>query len=528
MHAVVIGQGAAGLTAALVLAQQGVEVTSISKTQPGKATSTIYSGGGFTLGVGGLSPDEHKNMTLRTGRNLNAPELLEIFTQEAPSIVTFLRESGVPFAVHHGGISLQKDPSFPLLGGKSLIDALYKMCVHSGVNFLPNAIVTRLLTDCRGICGIEWLQRKTKEISILSADSVVMATGGGGAMYERTDNPPRITGDGYMLALHTGCHLVDMEFVQFYPIGIDVPGGAHWFIDLGIIDIARLTDTNGEPFLDTLLKQEGLSSGRDANLFARDKCSVAIALQNKKSQAFLHLEDIPKESWENDEYLRTIMRMFPKSSPPWQNPVPVSPIQHYFPGGIRIGPNAETEVPGLFACGEVTGGVDGANRVGGNALTNCIVFGIRAGKSAAAYAKGMVPPSMKRVEEVCADEVRVPASIIPRVTDWLNNKGSTVSPRYVRESIQEYSSKYLLPVRSGKELIEAKERLYALSELIGAQRAESEAELLLAAENVGLWHTAASVTFAAYAREESRGPHFRTDFPEENPIWERNIYIRMA
>ena len=527
MDATVIGQGAAGLTAALVLAKEGIKVTSMSKTQPGKATATIYSGGGFTLGVGGLSTHEHKNMTLRAGRNLNVPELLDVFAQEAPSIIPFLRHSGVPFSIRRGGIGIQRDPHFPLLGGKPLIDALHKMCVDSGVNFLPNAIATRLLTDDRGISGVEWLQRQTGNISVLGAKSVVLATGGGGAIYERTDNPARITGDGYMLALDAGCHLLDMEFVQFYPIGIDIPGGAHWFIDLGIIDLARLTDADGEPFLDALLKQEGISSGRDANLFARDKCSVAIALQNRKSQVLLHLDDIPKESWEGDEYLRTIMHMFPKSSPPWETSVPVSPIQHYFPGGMRIGPNAETEVPGLFACGEVTGGIDGANRVGGNALTNCIVFGIRAGQSAASCAKGGQLAPIKLEDSAYENEVFIPALRVPTVRDLLRNDDSHVTARSMRREIQQYSAKYLLPVRSREELTKAKEDLKALSELLHLQNCESETDLLLAAENVGLWYTAAAVTFSASARAESRGPHFRTDFPEENPSWERNIYIRI-
>lgn len=526
MDAVVIGQGAAGLAAALVLSQEGVGVTSISKTQPGKATCTVYAGGGFTLGVGGLSTQDHKDATLRTGRNLSVPELLDVFAQQAPSIIPFLDHVGVPFSIHRGGLSIEKDPSFPLLGGKPLIDALYNKCVANGVRFLPNTIATKLISHDKGICGVEVLKRQTGSISIIDAQSVVLATGGGGALYERTDNPPRITGDGYMLALNAGCHLLDMEFVQFYPIGIDIPGGAHWFMDLGIIDIARLTDANGDPFLDTLLKQEGISSGREANLFLRDKCSVAIALENRESQTLLHLEDIPKERWENDDYLKTIMRMFPKSNPPWQGPVPVNPIQHYFPGGIAIGPNAETEIPGLFACGEVTGGIDGANRVGGNALTNCLLFGIIAGKSAAAHAKGENIQPLKLGERTT--RIGISKLQISPLSSCLKCKENGVTPKFVRQSIQGFASQHLQPVRSEEQLRTGISDLDMLAELVNRQVACSPREVLLCAENLGLWCTAAAVAFSAYARQESRGSHFRTDFPEENPAFEKNIYIRMG
>ena len=176
--------------------------------------------------------------------------------------------------------------------------------------------------------------------------------------------------------------------MQFYPIGIDIPGGAHWFLDLGIIDSARLTGPGGNEFLKEMIHREGITSGRQANLLARDKCTVAIALESRKGPVLLHLEDIPREVWETDRYLGSIGRMFPKATPPWSGPVVVHPIEHYFPGGVAIGTSSETELPGLFACGEVTGGVDGANRVGGNALTNCLLFGKKAGETAAAHVKG--------------------------------------------------------------------------------------------------------------------------------------------
>jgi len=575
MQAVVIGQGAAGLTAALVLAREGIKVPSVSKTRPGNATCTIYAGGGFTLGAQGVSTEKHRQMTWDTGRHLNVPGLLDVFSQEAPSIIPFMESAGVPFNVRRGGLSIRKDPAFPLLGGKPLIEALYRACIDLDVTFLSNAVVMRLLTDDKGVSGIEWLDYHTGRVSELAARSVILATGGGGAVYERTDNPQRITGDGYRLALEAGCNLLDMEFVQFYPIGIDIPGGAHWFMDLGIIDSARLTNCHGREFLKEMLLEEGISSGREANLLARDKCSVAIALENLRGQVLLHLEDIPEQDWKTDEYLGSIARMFPQGRPPWTGPVPVQPIEHYFPGGVAIGPDGETEISGLFACGEVTGGVDGANRVGGNALTNCILFGQRAGKAAAAHAKGdihppltpdrltYVPPAPSRQssqgpaqESRCQPSYQVtyrshqPASheiMLPcrrwSAQNWLSSwlsahkesvpgaissQADTVTPRDLRRSIRAHSSHYLQPIRNGDDLAEALRNLEVLGNLLPRQTASTSMDLLLSAENLGLWYTLVTVTGSAYMRTESRGAHFRTDFPEEDPEWARHVCVRMG
>ncbi|HHY76619.1 MAG TPA: FAD-binding protein [Firmicutes bacterium] len=557
--AIVIGQGAAGLAAALALARQGVKVISISKVRPGNATCTVYAGGGFTLGVGGMSPEEHRAMTYDTGRRLSIPDLLDTFAYEAPSIVEFMQDAGVPLTVRRGGISVKRDPAFPLLGGKPLTDALARACLERGVSFVHNTAAMRLLLGVRGVEGVECLNLTSGEASFVRAGAVVLATGGAGALFYRTDNPQRITGDGYRLALEASCHLLDMEFVQFYPIGIDIPGGAHWFLDLGIIDSARLTGPDGREFLKEMLFREGIESGREANLLARDKCTVEIALESRKGPVLLHLEDIPREEWENNRYLASIGRMFPKSAPPWSGPVTVNPIEHYFPGGVAIGTSGQTEVPGLFACGEVTGGVDGANRVGGNALTNCVLFGRKAGEAAARYLRGegidvldltkagLSASKAEAVEKEAAAggtpdtgmhlKREIPAAPALTAAAWIEKwreaaeqappagARAASSPEGLRKSLREYSSKYLLPVRDGLSLEEGLERLEDLRGLLERQAVRSSRDLLFAVENLGLWQTAAAVTVGALTRTESRGAHFRTDCAGEDPRWEKHIYL---
>jgi succinate dehydrogenase/fumarate reductase flavoprotein subunit len=552
-RALVIGQGAAGLTAALVLAREGAKVTSISKVRPGGATCTIYAGGGFTLGIEGMSPEQHRKMTYETGRRLNVPELLDAFSREGPSIVEFLAGAGVPFRVHLGGLSVRRDPAFPLLGGKSLTDGLHRACVAQGVAFLTDLVAMRILSDDRGAGGVECIDHSAGKALVLRAGAVVLATGGGGAIYERTDNPRRITGDGYRLALDASCHLLDMEFVQFYPIGFDTPGGAHWFMGLDIIDRARVTDPSGREFLKEMLLNEGILTGREANLLARDKCSVAIALENEKGQSLLHLEDIPEEEWRRSTHLQNIARMFPPSSPPWKGPVPLHPIEHYFPGGVVIGTDGQTEVPGLFACGEVTGGVDGANRVGGNALTNCVLFGQKAARAAARYARGehvtLAEATLARPAppEAAASAGRAPGHAegidLPPARSaqawldiWNNNasrvaKGSggsgpseSISPSNLRARFRDFSTRYLLPLRRGDALEEAQTAVAVLGNLLGKQAVKDSRDLLLASENLGLWYTAALVSRAAFIRRESRGAHYRVDYPHEDPAWEKHVY----
>ena len=531
--AVVVGQGAAGLTAALSLAQEGVKVLSVSKVRPGNATCTIYAGGGFTLPIEGMLAEEHRKMTYDVGRHLNVPELLSVFSEEAPSIVPFLRDAGVPFRVRRGSLGLQRQPQFPLLGGKSLTDGLHKACLDLGVTFVHNIVAMRVTQDDSGVTGVEGIDHARDMVVTVEADAVVLATGGGGALYARTDNPQRITGDGYRLALDAGCHLMDMEFVQFYPMGFDIPGGAHWFLDLGVIDIARVTSADGREFLKEMLAKEGIASGREANLLARDKCSVAIVLENENGQCLLHTEDIPEEKWR--ERYGAIARMFPASRPPWAGPVNLSPVEHYFPGGVVIGTEGQTEVPGLFACGEVTGGVDGANRVGGNALTNCVLFGIRAAKAAARHAKGReVEPVRREANGEEAAQGAAPASVElpPQLTsqEWLDcwRLSGTVDPAVLRDQLKAFSSKYLLPLRKGQALAEAQAELAGLRDLLTKQSFKDSRGLLLASENLGLWYTAATVSRGALVRQESRGAHYRADFPHEDAAWERHVYTSAA
>lgn len=526
-RAVVLGQGAAGLTAALTVAREGIPVVCLSKTRPGAATCTLYAGGGFTLGLGGMTPEQHRELTLKTGRFLSRDDLLDVFCRRAPGIVSLLQSIDLGFRTRDGGLSVERDPCYPLLGGKKLLDHLKIACTSAGVQFLSNMVAVRILEDEKGVSGVECVDYETGRVEALRARAVVLATGGGGGIYERTDNPQRITGDGYRLAFLAGCTLSDMEFVQFYPIGIDIPGGAHWFIDLSIMDLARVTNSRGEEFLKEKLANEGIHTGREANLLARDKCTVWISLASRDGPVLLHLEDVDRDAWNEDPYLRMIARMFPVSSPPWSGPVQVNPIQHYFPGGVVIGTSGQTELPGLFAAGEVTAGVDGANRVGGNALTSCLVFGTVAGASAAAYLKGSFRPASEEPGQAFSPIWSLEAPGERSGSEWMASwQNGRVSPEELRRELRSLASRYLLPVRDEEGLKECVEHLDRIRERLSLQRAYRSRDLLQAFENLGLWYTTSFVCLAALTRRESRGAHFRIDHPLEREEWRRNVVIR--
>lgn len=526
---IVVGQGVAGLTAAYAAAKHGAQVISISKTRPGTATCTAYAGGGFTLGIDGVTPQEHYQMTLDTGRHLNITELLEYFSNNAPTVVQLLEEIRVNYKRRPGGLGIVRDPNFPLLGGKPLLDALIKACTDLGVLFHSGLFAWRILTNNSGVNGLECIDLRRAQPVTLEADAVVLATGGAGRLYNRTDNPRRITGDGYRLVLESGLELIDMEFVQFYPLGLDITPRTHWFIDLSILDSARLTDSSGKEFIRDLWRDWGISSGREANLLARDRCAVAIAREVRRGTVLLHLEDISQKDWGTHPYLKSIARLFPEDKPAWSQPVEVHPIQHYFPGGVPIGTFADTGIPGLFAAGECTGGVDGANRVGGNALTNCMLFGLRAGESAAGlhgshelHRSPWLNHSTPSVEE----PLRLESPELLSAQDvLLKLKEGYLGPECLKTALSYLASQALEPVRNRLGLESAVSRLAELRGKLAVQGCANEYDLLTALENFSLWYTAAAVTLAANLRTESRGAHFREDYPNEDPQWVKHVYV---
>lgn len=510
-HVLVVGSGVAGLCAAIAARAAGAQVTLVSKTPVGLANCSAYAGGGFTLATGGLTPEEHRRMTLETGRGLPVSDLLDTLVTEAPALVAALRTYGVPYQERKGGISTARFARHPLLGGEVVTRCLRQHAAAAGVEFMAGLAVTTLVVDDGRVVGVEALETRTAKVHYLPAGAVVLATGGGGRSYGRSDNPVRTTGDGYRLLYEQGLGLEDMEFVQFYPLGLDEPGFTRWMVGLHLIDYVPLTNSRGERFLDPLLAEWGMQSGAQANLFARDRAAVALAQEYRAGrEVYLHLDQLPPKSWDHPQ-LAYIARMYPRDRKPADGPVRVSPIQHYFSGGVPVGTWGETAMPGLWACGEVIGGVDGANRVGGNALTSCVVFGHRAGTQAANQARETAMS-------------REPDRTVRQCRRWAGNEDGP-SPAKLRQQLQALADACLGPIRDGEGLERARDELQELGGQLGQLAAQKPGQLVEAFEVSSMWTTLALVCAGATLRRESRGVHFRADHPHEDPAWQEHIKL---
>lgn len=489
---VVIGSGGAGLVAAIVARKAGAEVLLLSKTTcRGSATCTAYSAGLFSLACCGLSPEDHYSKTMETGRYLNDRSLVRIMTEEAEKTLRILADWGVHIKMTKGTASVRETAPNSIMGGAGFLEELAGIAWKEGVKTMDWTVATSLQIKKDRVTGVTVQNWRTGKSKSIPAGAVILATGGSGRIYSHTDNPDRITGDGYALALKAGADFRDMEFVQFYPLGWDEPGFPQWMADLGLVDHMRITDAEGEEFLKEALHDWGYKSGREGNYYARDRSARLVAEKSRAGGVFAHFEDLDERKWQDPDFLYSLVldtRYFKGV----RRPLRMAPVEHYFCGGVVIDGCARTKVDGLYACGEVTGGVDGANRVGGNALANIVVFGYRAGRAAAG-----------ELLDVPDTEVFSKDGDFPPLSD------NGERPRILRRELQEKAWAAIGPIRRGREM---EEFLQYLADFRKREiHIETPADRLLALEMEGLVTTAEEVAKAALKRKESLGTHWRAD-----------------
>lgn len=513
---VVIGSGGAGLIAAVSSAKEGSSVAVLSKTATGSASATAYSSGFFTFPDNDMSVEEYRDHVRRVGKNLSRENLLEALGEDAFASLLQLRSWGATVRFLGGGHATITDSArVSIASGGGLISELRDLAAAHGAVFVENVFVTHILIRDNRVFGVDYLDWTKGETGRIFCKAVVLATGGAGQIFRRTDTPSRLTGDGYALALEAGLALEDMEFVQFYPLGFDEPRFPSWMIRLPILDMARLTDSSGREFLKEEMKTRGISDGMGVSLFARDM--AARLIQEKidiGEEVLLHLEEIEKSCWTEWDLSKTL-GCYPQGISPWEyGPVHVSPLAHYFCGGVRIDPQTSTSVEGLFACGEVTGGVDGAGRVGGNALTNMVFYGIRAGKEAALICRSPSPlPFIKGPEN------KVNCSSL------VNGRG--LPPRIVRNEIKKLNQECLGPLREESAILKGIAVLEGYRNELPMLKAERATDLLEALELRSLLLSSLAVAYSALCRRESRGVHYRTDYPCEVLRYERSQKVKI-
>jgi fumarate reductase (CoM/CoB) subunit A len=495
----IVGSGAAGLRAAIAAREKNLEVCVISKGKPGKGTCTFRSGGVFAGTRAGTPTENHLRRTLKAGRGINQRELVEILVEEGPMRLGELVEWGINAEYYQGYLfSLGRPPVW----GEEIVRCLLRKCKASGIELIGGLSVSSIRAD-QGIVGALAHSAESGQWFAIYADAVILASGGAGGLYLRHDNPQQILGEGYSLALDAGAVLQDMEFVQFYPLCLAEPGHPPFVIPPRLVDSGSLVNSSGEEILEKYGIQE-----RPAGERARDKLSQALfnEIYVKGKEIRLDLRGIPEKVWCADPFSASTLDILGKRYGALQRPVRVAPAAHHVMGGVRIDTRGATSVPGLFAAGEVTGGLHGANRLGGNALTETLVFGSRAGEAAAAWAR-----------ERAGDKSKIPFEEL----EFSDSKSKTKEVRLNLTQLRKRLRKILWEEggirRDKKGLTKALDEVRAIhNESLDLSLKEDPVLVPKILELRAGSRTATLILKAALKREESRGAHFREDFPEQD------------
>jgi len=508
----IIGSGAAGLRAAISAREADLDVCVISKGLPGKATCTILSAGVF---AGVAAPDQtetHIQNTLQAGRGINQKELVEVLVTEGPTRLKELMEWGIKGEFHNGYLFTKgRAPVW----GQEIVRCLLKKAKGLGVRFMGGMAVTSL-KSFEGAAGVIAHSAVRGKWVGLTAKAVILATGGAGALFLRHDNPQRMFGEGYALALDAGAQLQDMEFVQFYPLGLAERNLPPFLIPPRLADHGRLFNSRNED----ILEKYGIVE-RPAGERARDRLSHVLFAETSREQneIWLDLTEVSDEQWHEDPFSASSWGVFGKQYGALDHPVRVAPMAHHVMGGVCIDVHGSTTVPGLFAAGEVTGGLHGANRLGGNALTETQVFGARAGAAAAEW--------VRRNAAVSHEEVMKELSVTPfgAKTDTAASEVSRIKTR-LRNIMWDKGG--IIRNRDGLfQALNAIEEIH--TELLDLPEPNDPLALQRMLELRSAARVGALILAAAMRREESRGAHFREDFPEpDDENWLGHLRIESS
>ena len=567
----VIGSGGAGLRAAIEASSSGVKVAVVCRSLLGKA-HTVMAEGGVAAALANVDDRDswkvHFADTMRGGQYLNNPRMAELHAKESPDRVRELEAWGAVFDRTDDGRILQRNfggHKYPRLAhvgdrtGLEMIRTLQDHGIHQGMDIYQEYTIISLLKDGEKVVGAIGYDREKGLFKIFHAKAVIIATGGMGRIYKISSNSWDCTGGGISLAFHAGAELIDMEFVQFHPTGMVWPPSVRGLL---ITEGVRgeggvLRNNKGRRFMfddipdnykgqTSTDEEEGWrytqgdkNAKRPPELLTRDHVARCITREIKEGRGSPHggvfldiawiKEKLPNASEHIKRKLPSMYHQFKELAGVdiTKEPMEVGPTTHYIMGGVRVDADTQmTSTPGLFAAGECAAGLHGANRLGGNSLSDLLVFGKRAGEYAAKYAKE-TPEG--RINDAEVEEIAKRA-LAPFERE-VNKNGE--NPFQIQSTLQDMMQELVGIVRNDKELSEAIGKINELKQL--AERAACGGNR---GYNPG-WHTAIELTHmltvaeaiavAARERKESRGGHFREDFPEKGTHFgEFNISIKKS
>ena len=526
----IIGSGGAGSRAAIEVDDAGLKATIVSKGLSFRSGCTGMAEGGYNAVFKTVDKDDsidaHFNDTLKGGSYLNDEKLVEILVNESPKRLVDLENYGALFDRQEsgeidqrpfGGQSFRRTCYQGDRTGAELLNALKEEIIRRDIECIEEVMITSLVTDDEQVIGATGLNLKDSSLIYFQAKSVILASGGAGQLYPVTSNTFQKNGDGYAISYRAGAKLVDMEQIQFHPTGMVAPESKKGVLVTEAVraEGGKLINSEGERFMSRYAPEKMELATRD--VVARSIYQEIIEGRGtEKGGVYLDISHLDDDYI--DEKLETMVLQFENVGVDIKHgPIEVAPTAHHFMGGLKINTDASSSLDNLFGAGEVCGGVHGANRLGGNALADTQVFGKIAGVSASEAAKST---DLKTNDE----QVQAEASRI----EGLIKEGS-IKPKEFKNRIKSLMWEKVAIVRDEKTLNEALKQLQEmqkdLENLDVSDKTQYNTDLVTALEVINMVEICILTVKSAILRRESRGAHFRSDFPETKDECKKSIVI---
>src|SRR5580692_11134118 len=533
----VIGSGAAGMYAAIEAARNGANVLLADRSLIGRGGATVMAQMTVACALGEETPDtwqHHYADTIAAGRGLCDEKLAQLLCEDAPDCIRELERWGVGWARKDGHITATMAPGHDrprcvyvdfINTGPAVSKTLRTaMARNPSIRKAGDLCIVDLIVSDSEVTGAVAYHLGSGAPVVIAAKATVLATGGLTRLYRRNSASANMGGDGYALALRAGATLIDMEFVQFFPIGHLAPR----LVGMDPIMWDPFRYKLGGRLLNGRMEEFTSRYGSDEDgkyVLTRDLATYAIIKEAEAGRgsphggAYLSFEHCSAAAL-RAAFGPVIDRLAENHIDLTRMPVEVAPIAHYHMGGVKADASMATDVPGLFVAGEVVGGANGANRLSGNAITEALVFGRRAGKSAAERAKRLTQPNLKRQDTVATlDLIRAEAT-----TEPCQNTAAMVA------HLQATMADHVGPFRTGAKLGTALDEISALTADLGehpsGHPAAFDLQRLEWFDLRNMLSVAHAVTATALARIESRGAHQREDFPKMLPQWQLHQHVQ--